>query len=161
VRAGPWRAVHCSAAASTVAAAHAAPPPTQARRAAQRTHGARPHAPFRATAGPSGAGEEQRRSLTVRGGPEDAPLDFKLDLEEEPEAPSAVQKFLFPEKEELPDDFEVGGGGSARWRRPLAGRLAAAAPRPEPLAPAKPTPFPPLLPPFSAHLPPRCPFGTI
>lgn len=41
----------------------------------------------------------------------DAPIEFKMDWEpiaEEPEEPSAVQKFLFPDKEELPDDFEVG-----------------------------------------------------
>lgn len=61
------------------------------------------------------------------GGPDSPPIEFKVDwepiapaggqavgaavVEEEDEEPTAVQKFLFPDKEELPDDFEVRCGG--------------------------------------------------
>lgn len=41
------------------------------------------------------------------------PLAAAADLEVDDGEPSAVQKFLFPDKEELPDDFEVRGCAGA------------------------------------------------
>ncbi|KAI8473085.1 MAG: TatC-like sec-independent protein translocon subunit [Monoraphidium minutum] len=71
-------------------------------------------------AAPDGAPKPAERfTETVGTSGGDDPIDFKVDFEpivpayelqaaaDEDEAPTAVQKFLFPDKEELPDDFEL------------------------------------------------------
>jgi hypothetical protein len=94
----------------------------------------RPPAPRPAL--PAAPRDDDGATVARGSGPGGAPLDLKMDFEPlaagGAEEPTAVQKFLFPEKEELPDDFEVRGrearpgrGRMAAGRTPAAGRRAA------------------------------------